>query len=82
MAAVREVTLEDLMRILRECAGGEENVQLGGEVLDMEFDALGYDSLALLETVARITREYGIRIEDDSLEAPTPRVFLELINDV
>jgi minimal PKS acyl carrier protein len=73
--------LQDLRRILRECAGAEDGVNLDGEILDTEFDLLGYDSLALMETAARIAREYGIRVDDDALTAATtPRRLLDLLN--
>jgi minimal PKS acyl carrier protein len=78
---VRELTLDDLKRILQEGAGSDESVNLDGDVLDVEFAELGYDSLALLETAARIQREYGIELDDDATtSAPTPRALLELIN--
>jgi act minimal PKS acyl carrier protein len=73
--------LQDLRRILRECAGAEDGVNLDGEILDTDFDLLGYDSLALMETAARIARDYGIRIGDDALTAATtPRRLLDLLN--
>jgi len=79
--ASREVTIEDLKRILRESAGADENVDLAGEILDIDFDALGYDSLALLETAARITREYGVTLDDEAVtSARTPRRFLGVVN--
>jgi minimal PKS acyl carrier protein len=75
------VTLDDLRRILRVRAGAEQDVDLDGDILDIEFDELGYDSLALLETAASISREYGVRIDDDGLVgATTPRRLLELLN--
>lgn len=78
---IREVTIEDLKRILREGAGADENVDLDGEILDTDFDVLGYDSLALLETAARITREYGVTLDDEAAtSARTPRRFLMLVN--
>jgi minimal PKS acyl carrier protein len=79
--ASHEVTIEDLKRILRESAGADENVNLDGEILDIDFDALGYDSLALLETAARITREYGVTLDDEAVtSARTPRRFLGVVN--
>jgi len=73
--------LQDLRRILRESGGTEEGVDLEGEILDTEFDALGYDSLAMMETTARISREYGVALDDDALTtATTPRRLLELLN--
>ncbi|MER7850402.1 acyl carrier protein [Kitasatospora sp. NPDC096077] len=78
----REFTLEDLKRILREAAGTEEGVDLEGEILDAELAALGYESLALLETTGRIEREYDITLDDSVVtEAKTPRALLELVNE-
>jgi ketoreductase len=73
--------LDDLRRILREGAGADETVDLEGEILDTDFGALGYESLALLETGSRIEREYGIALGDDAL-APdtTPRALLAAVN--
>lgn len=78
---IREVTIEDLKRILRECAGADENVDLDDEILDTDFDDLGYDSLALLEAAARITREYDVTLDDEVVtSARTPRRFLKIVN--
>ncbi|SEF85553.1 act minimal PKS acyl carrier protein [Thermomonospora echinospora] len=76
-----ELTLPDLRRILREAAGVNEGTDLDGEILDLDFEDLGYDSLALLETGARIEREYGVRLEDDAItSARTPRALLTVVN--
>lgn len=76
-----DVTLEDLKRILRESAGADEDVDFNGEVLDTDFADLGYDSLALLEAAARITREYGVTLDDDAtISARTPRDLLKVVN--
>ena len=73
--------LADLRRILREGAGADEGVDLDGEILDTAFDDLGYDSIALMETAARISREYGTPIGDDALTPETtPRALLALVN--
>ncbi|RDG35499.1 acyl carrier protein [Streptomyces corynorhini] len=75
------LTVPDLLTLLRECAGEEESADLEGDVEDVAFDALGYDSLALLNTVGRIERDYGIRLGDDAVErATTPRALIELTN--
>lgn len=77
----RTLTIDDLKRILRECAGADEQVDLDGDILDIEFIDLGYDSLAMLETSSRIEREYGIKLDDDIVvSATTPRAFLALVN--
>ncbi|MFF1920171.1 acyl carrier protein [Streptomyces sp. NPDC058221] len=76
-----EFTIDDLRRILREGAGTEEGVDLDADILDTEFEQLGYESLALLETCGRIEREYGVRLDDDALAARTPRALLGLVHD-
>ncbi|MCT2588460.1 acyl carrier protein [Streptomyces sp. N2-109] len=80
--AAEVFTLADLTRIVLEAAGGGESVDWGDEkVLDTEFEALGYESLALLETGGRIEREYGISLDDEALsDMPTPRALIETVN--
>lgn len=74
-------SIEDLRRILCESAGISEAGALDGDILDTEFDDLGYDSLALLETSGRIDREFGIQLPDSTVvESRTPRALLETVN--
>nr|AKT74260.1 TxnA3 [Streptomyces bottropensis] len=81
MSATTRVTLADLTRMLRESAGEEEGVDLEGDVLDVSFDDLGYDSLAMLQVIGQVQREYGIRLPDETIaDADTPRALLALIN--
>ncbi|MFJ4192219.1 acyl carrier protein [Kitasatospora sp. NPDC089509] len=69
-------TLADLERILLEGAGAAEPL-----TADAEFDYLGYDSLALLETLTRIEREYGITLNEDVLgHARTPAGLIDAVN--
>lgn len=76
-------TLADLRRILNEVAGTEPGVDLDGDILDTPFEELGYDSLALLETAARIGHEFGRVLSDDAvIEARTPRIMLDLVDRV
>ncbi|MBW1602482.1 acyl carrier protein [Streptomyces sp. JJ66] len=76
------ITLADLTRMLRESAGEEEGVDLDGDVLDTPFMELGYDSLALLQVIGQIQRDYSLQIPDDAVvDAETPRALLEVIND-
>lgn len=80
-ASTATVTLADLTRMLRESAGEEEGVDLDGDVIDTPFMELGYDSLALLQVIGEIQREYGIDIPDDAVvDAETPGALLALIN--
>ncbi|MFM9441687.1 acyl carrier protein [Streptomyces acidiscabies] len=75
-----EFTLDDLIRILREGAGADEAVDLDGDILDTPLVALGYESLAVLETFGRIEREYGVELADDLLdENLTPRTLLDVV---
>ncbi|MFH8617110.1 acyl carrier protein [Streptomyces sp. NPDC017979] len=74
-------TLTELKRILVDAAGADESVDLDGDILDTFFSDLGYDSLALLETAAVVSREYGVELVDDAVTAiTTPRGFIELVN--
>ncbi|KQX16727.1 hypothetical protein ASC82_00190 [Streptomyces sp. Root431] len=75
------LTLDTLLQILRESAGEEEGVDLGGDILDTPFVELGYDSLALLQATGRIERDLGVSLPDDVVaEAETPALLLELVN--
>ncbi|UKY51772.1 acyl carrier protein [Streptomyces inhibens] len=77
-----EFTIDDLIRTLRECAGEDQDTDLEGDILDVTFDHLGYDSLALLNTVGRIERDLSISLPDELIgEAPTPRELLDRINE-
>lgn len=73
--------LQDLHRIFRESAGVPAEADMDGDIADTDFDELGYDSVALMEVAARITREYGLAIDDEALaSATTPRLLLDLVN--
>ncbi|MET8426896.1 acyl carrier protein [Nocardia sp. NPDC004860] len=76
----RVFTLDDLRRILREGSG--ETGELDGDIEHIEFEALGYESLALLETTGRIKREFGVALDDDAVvAATTPGALVALVND-
>ena len=79
--AVKRLELTDLITLLRECAGEEEGVDLDGDILDVPFAELGYDSLAVLQTTGRIERDFDVLLDEEAVdEAETPRAYLELIN--
>ncbi|MBZ6083938.1 acyl carrier protein [Streptomyces olivaceus] len=78
---VTALSIDEFTRILRESAGEDEAVDLNGDVADLLFTDLGYDSLALLEVAGRIARDYGVDIPDEDLDgAETPRAFVDLVN--
>jgi len=80
---MRQITLRDLQDIMRECAGEDESAQSLEQAPDEAFIDLGYDSLALLETQARVKREYGVEFsEDDLADITTPREFVEFFNSL
>ncbi|AFT99453.1 MULTISPECIES: acyl carrier protein [Nocardia] len=73
-------TLTDLGRIMLEAAG-DEGIDFAEPVLDVLFDDLGYDSLALLEASGRIEREFEISLDEDTLlSATTPRALIGAVN--
>lgn len=75
------ITLDDLQQILAECAGEDEDAAFDGDILDVSFTDLGYDSLALLETAARVSQRFGIELPDEAVAGlETPRHFLEAVN--
>ncbi|MFJ6837262.1 phosphopantetheine-binding protein [Streptomyces sp. NPDC091209] len=79
--ATKAFTLDDLKRILKEAAGVAEGVDLDGDILDTEFDVLGYESLALLEAGSLIERECGISLDEEAVnDAHTPRTFIDVVN--
>jgi act minimal PKS acyl carrier protein len=74
-------TLNDLRTVLLEAAGTDEDVDLAGDILDTDFEQLGYESLALLETAGRIERAHGISLDEEALaDARTPRQLIDLVN--
>jgi act minimal PKS acyl carrier protein len=76
-----KVTIDDVRRILIACAGDIEVSELRGDIAALEFDDLGYDSLALLETAARIEQEFGVRIPEEQItELKTPLELRDLVN--
>ncbi|CAM3691010.1 acyl carrier protein [Kibdelosporangium persicum] len=76
-----EFTLDDLREIMRASTGVDEGVDLDGDIADVEFDDLGYDSLAVLELCGQVGRRYGVQISDDAAsEMPTPARAVEFIN--
>lgn len=73
------LTLDDLLRIFEAVAGADESVNLDGDIIDIEFTELGYDSIAVLEVVGHVRRQYGISVEEDALaDVHTPGGLLDL----
>ena len=78
---MEKFTLEDLRETMRSSAGIDEDVDLNGDIADVEFTELGYDSLAVLELASQVQRRYGLRIPDEAVaEMPTPQKAVDFIN--
>ncbi|MEU7171964.1 MULTISPECIES: acyl carrier protein [Micromonospora] len=75
------LTPDDMFRLLRAAGGEPEGTELTEDALDVAFDDLGYDSLALLEVSTRVEREFGVQLADEIIvELRTPRAFVEHVN--
>ncbi|WP_369395553.1 methyltransferase (plasmid) [Streptomyces sp. CG1] len=80
---MKELTLEKLIDLTRTHAGEAEEGALDGDVIDVLFTNLGYDSVALLEVVGQIKHQYGIDLSDETVgEMRTPRQVLDKVNEV
>lgn len=77
------MNINELRRILVECAGGDESApELAGDIAEADFEELGYDSLALIETAARIERDFGVKIPEDQLiDVKTPNGLIDIVNN-
>ncbi|MFC4049893.1 acyl carrier protein [Actinomadura syzygii] len=77
----KTISLDDLRDLLVQCAGEVTGVDLAGDIIDTDFEEIGYDSLALMETGARLEAVYGVVIPDDDIaELKTPRDLLDRVN--
>ncbi|GAA0494759.1 acyl carrier protein [Streptomyces olivaceiscleroticus] len=73
-------TLAELVGAMRAAAGENEESSLDGEILEVRFADLGYDSLAIMETIARIERERGVSLPEDLAAVATPKEFITAVN--
>jgi act minimal PKS acyl carrier protein len=78
----RALTIDTLLRLLAQAAGAADTGVTIEEVSDTEFDLLGYDSLALLETASLVEREFDVTVGDDIASSATPGEFLAHVNDI
>ncbi|MDI1463875.1 acyl carrier protein [Catellatospora sp. KI3] len=79
MSTVSDFTIDDVRRVLSDVAGASS--ALDGDISQTSFADLGYDSLALLETTARLQRELSIKLPDDAvLAVRTPAQLIDLVS--
>ena len=75
-------TLDDLKQVMRTCAGVDEAVNLDGDIGDLTFEALGYDSLAMLAMAARLQHDLQVPVPGEVMENTlTPRSVVEYLAD-
>lgn len=78
---MNKLTIDELRLILVACAGAEDEAAPDQDITDLEFEELGYDSLALMETAAQLERDYGVQIPEEQIaDIKTPGDMLELVN--
>ncbi|QIS18297.1 acyl carrier protein [Nocardia terpenica] len=74
MATISE---SDVLAALIASAGEPEAQVRAEELLDTTFEELGYDSLALIESVSRLEKRFAVTIPDDLVM--DCRTFRELV---
>ncbi|SCL31458.1 act minimal PKS acyl carrier protein [Micromonospora pallida] len=78
---MREMTLDDLTRVIRATVGVDDSVDLDADIRDTEFAELGYDSLAVLEVVSRLEKEFPASVPEEKIsELRTPRELIDYVN--
>ena len=74
-------TLDELRELMQACAGVEDDIDLSADIDDIEFEELGYDSLAVLEVASHVQRKYSVPMPDECVEyMKTLRLAVEYIN--
>jgi act minimal PKS acyl carrier protein len=74
-------TVDTLRDIMSACAGPGKHPELDGEFIDVTYEDLGFDSLAVLQLATRVQQELGVPFPDDAVaEMATPRDVLDYVN--
>ncbi len=77
---MQDFTLDDLRRVMRASVGVDDSVDLESDISATAFTDLGYDSLALLEIVAKIEKEYGTSVPEEAVQdLTTPGMLAEYV---
>jgi minimal PKS acyl carrier protein len=75
------LTLDELKTVMLRCSGLPDQASVEGDIRDITFEDLGYDSLAVLEIASAMQRQYKIEISDESIETmTTPGAVLDFVN--
>jgi act minimal PKS acyl carrier protein len=74
-----ELELADIQDLVNTSGG--DRVELDSSTLDLDFDEIGVDSLAVVELIDRIQETYAVPIADDVIQVlSTPRKLLGYVN--
>jgi act minimal PKS acyl carrier protein len=74
------LTLDVLRAIMRSC-GVEDEIDLDGDIMDVDVEDLGYDSLAMIYMAAVIKDQTTVSMDDMLEDLRTPRAILEFVNN-
>ncbi|MEV4206356.1 acyl carrier protein [Nocardia salmonicida] len=75
------ITESDILQALISAAGDPETDLPDGGLLDTTFEELGYDSLALIESVSRLEKRFAVKIADQTvMDCRTFREMVERVN--
>jgi act minimal PKS acyl carrier protein len=73
-------TIDDLKRVLAQGAGLDGSIDLD-QAHGTSFAELGYDSLAMLETAARVEREFAVSLDESQIaDTETVQGFIDSVN--
>ncbi|MEV7546107.1 phosphopantetheine-binding protein [Streptomyces sp. NPDC089915] len=76
------MNLDELRTIMRQC-GVEDGVDLDGDILDLEWLELGYDSLAVLEITTAVQHAARTPLPEEEVALlTTPRLLLERLGSL
>ncbi|MFI1913906.1 acyl carrier protein [Nocardia sp. NPDC020380] len=79
---MRQFTIADLWRIIRECAGEPDAMPPGTDLDGATFRDLGYDSVVMLEAATKLDQEFGVALSDEVVfDLATPRAFLDAVRE-
>lgn len=74
--------LQELTELMQENGDrGPSATPLDGDIADVPFEELGFDSLALFNTCIQIENVYPVKLSlDEVLAAETPAGLVDLVN--
>lgn len=72
---------DDLDEMMCACGGANGSAGLDEDISDITFEELGYDSLAVLELMAKLQNQMNVAIPDNATASLlTPRSVIEYVN--